>query len=90
MTHEKPVSCSYAVLSFVLDSLPDLSIPVGVVLWSPQGHYVKVYMIQDKDKLKGIDPHMDLPIIRLAHDQIVKWIRTGQLPHLAEPVCDPG
>jgi Protein of unknown function (DUF3037) len=81
MPPEEAVSFSYAVFSFVTDEARGASLPVGVVLWSPEKHWVQMRLVAEGERLTGLDPHKDLPIVRLVHDQIQRWIGTGDLPH---------
>jgi Protein of unknown function (DUF3037) len=84
MPPEGAVSFSYAVFSFVTDKPRGASLPVGVVLWSPEKHWVQMRLVAEGERLTGLDPHKDLPIVRLVHDQIQRWIGTGDLPHMTD------
>lgn len=79
-------SFSYVILSFVADPLRDLSVPIGIVLWSPESRYLGMRLVGEKEKIKGLDPQMDQPLVRLVHSQIQTWIETGKLPHALEPI----
>jgi hypothetical protein len=87
MPPEEAISFSYAVFSYVVDEPRGRSLPVGVVLWSPQRRWVRLRLVGEDEKLKGLDPYKDLPIARLVHGQMQRWIETGRLPHAAEPMA---
>ena len=85
MPHAETASFRYAVFSFLSEG-GSSSVPVGVVLWSPGQRWVRLRLAGEGEHLEGLDPDHDGPIVRLVHEQVSRWMATGHLPHLPEPV----
>src|SRR5262245_2891949 len=81
MSREAASSCNYAVFTFVTDEKRDVSDPVSVVLWSPQGDWVKQRWPQEGERVGQLDPHRDIPVVNLVRDQIARWVTKCELPH---------
>jgi hypothetical protein len=84
-------SYSYAILSFVVDDARDVTLPVGVALWSPQRHLVRMRVIGEKERLTGFKAQEHLPFVRLVEEKLRHWIETGEIPYrekLVAPFTD--
>jgi Protein of unknown function (DUF3037) len=77
-------SFSYAVFRYVKDAQKDLSVPVGVALWSPDARFVRLRLVEKADKRGRINKAEDLPYIDLAERQIRNWIEQRELPYQKE------
>lgn len=87
MQPKEAVSFSYAIFSFVIDETRGQTLPVGVVLWSPEQRWMDMRMVEQKEKLKGLDPNADWPLVHLVQDQVRCWVETGRLPHAVAPTA---
>lgn len=76
----KPCSCKYAILRYVKDAKRDVSMPVGVALWSEEAHWVGTRFLSPRETLATIGG-ADYAFISLVHDKIENWLKTGSLPY---------
>jgi Protein of unknown function (DUF3037) len=79
-------SFSYAVFRYIKDPQRDLSVPVGVALWSPDAQYVRFRFTEPSDRAKGINKTDDLPHIAVTERKLQDWIEHGQLPYQDRPM----
>ncbi|HZQ17082.1 MAG TPA: DUF3037 domain-containing protein [Terriglobales bacterium] len=73
-------SCSYAVLRYITDPKRDLSIPIGVALWTEKGKWVRARFAQPNEALAQLTP-ADYAFIHLVSRDVESWIKTGRLPY---------
>lgn len=85
MRAEQATSFSYSVFSLVVDDLQERTVPVGVALWSRQCQFVNFRIIDESDKLTGLNSAIHFPFVRLVRDKVSHWINTGKLPYSEEP-----
>lgn len=82
----KPYSYSYAVLRYVKDERRDVSVPVGIALWSPDANWVQTRMLSADERIEAIKPAEDYPFVNLVDRKISAWIRERQLPYEERPL----
>ena len=76
-----PYSFSYAVLRYVKDERRDISVPVGVALWSEEGHWVRTRLLMPDERLTPISSSDDYPFINLISRKLDNWMKQGELPY---------
>jgi len=74
-------SYSYAVFRYVKDSQRDLSVAVGVALWSNDAKCARTRFVRKDEKVARISKADDLPYIDLVMRKLADWICKGQLPY---------
>ena len=77
-------SFSYAVFRYVKDAQKDLSVPVGVALWSTEARFVRFRFAEQSDRAHKISKTEDLPYINLVERQLRDWIDRRELPYQKE------
>lgn len=86
----QPYSYKYAVLRYVKDAKRNVSIPVGVALWSERAQWVGLRFVSQGERLATISGE-DYAFIRLVDHKIENWLKGGNLPYDEErlsPVSD--
>jgi len=74
-------SFSYAVFRFVKDAKRDISIPVGVALWSEEANWLNVRLVKSNERLPRISRKSDGPFIDVFQKKLNDWLSAGQLPY---------
>lgn len=74
-------SFSHALIKYVKDVRRDLSIPVGVALWSEEAGSVKLRMALPNERVPGIGKREDYPFVRLVSQEIEAWLGGKDLPY---------
>lgn len=74
-------SFSYAVFRYVKDAQRDLTIPVGVALWSNGAGVAHTRFIQREEKVARISKTDDYPYIELVAEKLNRWVDKGGLPY---------
>lgn len=74
-------SYSYAVFRYVKDVQRDLTIPVGIALWSNDGQFANTRFVRKDGKVARISKVDDLPYIDLVVRKLGDWLATGELPY---------
>jgi hypothetical protein len=82
----KPYSYSYAVLRYVKDEKRDISVPVGVALWSADANWARTRMLLADEKVDAIRKTDDYPFVNLVSRKINAWIQEKQLPYQDQPL----
>src|ERR1700722_15803088 len=78
---------SYAVFRFVKDAKRDLSVPVGVALWSRDLSWVGVRFIRREERLPGVNKNSDFPYVEFVERKIQSWLSSNSLPYQREGVA---
>jgi len=76
-----PSSFSYAVFRFVKDARGDVSVPVGVALWSEEAKWVNVRLVKPTEKLRRLSRTTDYPFINIFEKKLNDWIKSDHLPY---------
>jgi Protein of unknown function (DUF3037) len=87
----KPSSFSYAVFRYLKDPLRDLSIPIGVALWSEDRGWTGVRMPRSDEKLPRINKADDYPYISFVERKLNSWLSERTLPYASselQPTSD--
>ena len=71
---------SYAILSFVKDTMRGTSVPVGVALWSPSPEFFRIHVINEGERTKGL-PLRAMPFIQLTKEKLLNWMKREALPY---------
>lgn len=79
-------SYSYAVFRYVKDAQKDLSVPVGVALWSPDKKFTGLRFAKESDRASQINKAEDLPYIDLIRRKLRDWSEKQQLPYQDQPM----
>jgi hypothetical protein len=74
-------SFSYAIFRFVKDASRDISVPVGVALWSTDATYSSTRFVSDHERVRGVSRSDDLPYVDLVRMKIAAWREQGELPY---------
>ncbi|MDR3798809.1 MAG: DUF3037 domain-containing protein [Terracidiphilus sp.] len=74
-------SFSYAVFRYVKDARRDLTVPVGVALWSDDAQFVRVRLVENEDKTRNINKADDIPYINLVCRKVSGWLKERELPY---------
>lgn len=74
-------SFSYAVFRYVKDAQRDISIPVGVALWSEDANWMDVRIVQPSERLPRISRRTDAPFIDVFERKLRDWLSSGQIPY---------
>lgn len=77
-------SFSYAVFRYMKDPTRDVSVPVGVALWSADAKFVRFRLTEKSDRTSRINKTEDLPYVGLVERQIRDWIERQELPYQKE------
>lgn len=80
----KPCSYSYAVFRYTKDPKRDVSIPVGVALWSPEAEWVKTRLIRPTERVPKLNRTEDYPYIDLVARKMENWLTARRLPYQTE------
>jgi hypothetical protein len=74
-------SSSYAVFKYVKDPGRDITIPVGVALWSGDAGFAETRFVSEQEHVKGVSRTEDLPYIDLVRMKIADWRDQRKLPY---------
>jgi hypothetical protein len=70
-----------ATLRFVTDADRDVTYPVGVLLWSADGHWFGGRLPRaDEERIKNVSLPHAMPYLDLAYGQLASWVSQGYLP----------
>jgi hypothetical protein len=72
---------SYSVFRFVKDARRDISIPVGVALWSEDANWYAIRLIQPNEKIPRISRTTDQPFIGIFTQKLNAWLAAQDLPY---------
>ncbi len=81
----EPSSFSYSVFRYVKDSRRDISVPIGVALWSQEARWVKVRFVLPQEKVARVSKTADFPYINLVSKRVMNWLKDESLPYLERP-----
>lgn len=76
--------CSYAVLRYLVDPVRDVTVPLGIVLWSPEHGQLWLRLPRDGERVDGASTRQARGYARLVRDKILGWRRLGELPYQTE------
>jgi hypothetical protein len=76
-----PSYFSYSVFRYVKDARRDISIPVGVALWSKDASWVQVRFVTPEEKIPRVSRATDFPYINLVSKRVKNWIHGEPLPY---------
>lgn len=74
-------SFSYAVFRFIKDARGDVSIPIGVALWSEDLNWVNVRLVQPGERIRHLSKTNDQPFIGLFERKLREWLASSRLPY---------
>jgi hypothetical protein len=74
-------SYSYAVFRFVKDARRDISVPIGVALWSEDANWVKVRLVRPNEKVRRVSKTTDYPFINIFGKKLSEWLASTHLPY---------
>src|SRR5258707_10896386 len=74
-------SFSYSVFRYVKDSRRDISVPVGVALWSHDAPWAQVRFVSSHEKVSRVSKASDFPYINLVSKRVKNWIEGEPLPY---------
>jgi hypothetical protein len=74
-------SFSYTIFRYVKDAKRDISIPVGVALWSEDADWLRVRLVKSTERLPRISRKSDVPFIEIFGQKLNGWLSAGQLPY---------
>jgi len=74
-------SFSYAVFKYVKDTQRDLTVPVGVALWSDNAQFVHMRFVRKDERINRINKADDLPYIELVARKLADWLKKRELPY---------
>lgn len=77
----EPSSFSYSVFRYVKDARRDISVPVGVALWSENASWVQVRFMTPEEKIPRVSRTTDFPYIKLVSKRVNNWIHGEGLPY---------
>jgi Protein of unknown function (DUF3037) len=77
----EPSSFSYSVFRYVKDARRDISVPIGVALWSHDAPWVQVRFVSPHEKVSRVSKTSDFPYINLVAKRVKNWIQGEPLPY---------
>jgi DUF3037 family protein len=83
---EQRYSFNYAVFRYIKDAKRDLSVPIGVALWSQDFSWARVRFIQDNERVAGVNKTTDLPYVQLVARKVNSWLSQRKAPYLSGDV----
>ncbi len=83
---EQSFPFSYAVFRYVKDAKRDLSVPVGVALWSQDLSWARVRFLQRTERVPGVNKQHDFPYVDLVARKVESWLSSRRAPYLGEGV----
>lgn len=83
---DRALSCSYAVLRYLVDAPREITVPVGVVLWSASDGRLWFRLPSDEEQIEGAPTSQARAYAAIARDKIEGWHRLGELPYQSEPL----
>jgi len=86
MSSKTAVSFSYSIFTFQVDDGGAVTVPIGVALWSPERQWVKVRLVEEKERLKQFKSQEHFPLANLVREKIQQWIAAKELPYCDQPV----
>ena len=74
-------SYSYAVFRYVKDAQRDVTVPIGVALWSSEEGVVRTRLLKQSERISRISKTDDYPYIDLIHRKLGMWLSQKKLPY---------
>ena len=74
-------SFSYCTIRYVIDTIRDISIPVGIVIWNAESGFMKIRLADNKDKLDGFNYKEAALHLRSFERELNIWKDTNELPY---------
>src|ERR1700683_5538943 len=76
-----PSSFSYSVFRYIKDARRDISVPVGVALWSHDAPWVQIRFVSAHEKVARVSKVSDFPYIELVSKRVTNWLQGEPLPY---------
>ena len=74
-------SFSYAIFRFVKDAHRDISVPVGVALWTKGANWVARRLVRPNEKVRHLSRTADYPFIQIFAKNLEEWLTSNRLPY---------
>ena len=71
----------YSTIRFVSDSLREITIPVGVMIWNTENHEFIIRLPKNGERVDNVSFGEAAPYLKAAEAQILKWINVKELPY---------
>src|SRR5438093_2848168 len=74
-------SYSYAVFRYVKDAQLDVTVPIGVALWSSEEGVARTRLLKQSERISRISKTDDYTYIDLIHRKLGMWLSQKKLPY---------
>jgi hypothetical protein len=77
---------SGAALRYLVDAAREVTMPVGVLLWSQTSQQIWFRLPREGERVEGVDLATAQPFLVAAQEKIEGWHRLGRLPYAKGPL----
>jgi hypothetical protein len=81
---------SYAVLRYLVEPQREVTVPLGVVLWSADQGRLYFRLPHEEERIDGVPPAQARAYAEIARAKIEGWHARGELPYQKEPLAALG